>query len=1190
MKRFALLSLLLLLLSGFSPPPPASGVGYSLRVLEMDESGLVLEFRLLDFSLEERWHEGVVYQTVAVPGLTSLTGPGQPQLPGLGTLLGAPAAGVAEIRILETEVVRRDGLRLLPTPALAFDESGQNQIETFTLDADLYTSDAPFPGALAEVGLTGRLREQPVAQVRLYPFQYNPARQTLVIYRRLRVQVVFAPSPTRQADAPGSKSRPATPYEQLLRGTLLNYAGLSQPPAQAVSQLTSQPIAQAPSPALKIFVEEDGLYQITYTDLQNAGFNLSGVDPRWLQLTVGGDDVPIYVSGEADGVFDPGDWLEFYGTAITTDFATRNVYWLTAGEGPGLRMAERDGAPTGIGSTPTTFFSTLHLEENHEYWQLLPNGEGQDHWFWERFPSAPHSSNFSFELKNVADLETGAFLRVRLHGRTTVAAQNPDHHTQIFLNGTLVDDAWWDGQVPFVHEIIVPQQLFQEGTNVLRVNAPGDTGAGVDSLYVNSIDIGYWDTYVAENDRLYFAAPAAGLQSFTAGGYSNSNIHLYDITDPLAVSRLVNGVVEPEGGAYRLRFEDNASTDGRYLALTAAQKRTPAGFQLDSPSSWRSPNQGADYVIITHEDFAGAIAPLAGLRAGQGLRVATVQVTDIYDEFNDGVFDPQAIRDFLSYAYHNWTPPAPLYVLLVGDANYDYLDHLNTGAQNFVPTHLFESALIGQTPSDNWFVSVSGDDPLPDMFIGRLSVRTSEQATTVVNKILAYEQDPTPQAWQQTALFVADDEASFETISDDLIAALPANYTPQRIYAGSYPQPYDPTADILASIDQGTLIVNYIGHGSVTGWGSWPGGDIFHKDDIFNAANAPRYPLLVTGNCNNGLFAHPTAPYALAEQFLWAAGRGGIAAWSPTGLGFLSWHDSMVRELYQAIFRDYLYQLGPATTAAKIAAFGQLGWTEPVEIFTLFGDPALALAVVQPRLSLEKEATVSHVQAGESLTYLLTYANQGNYQAENVVLTEVYDPRTAFNSASPAPTGGDNVWQIGSLPAGVSQTVLVTVGVSETITAGVSLANQATLSGDALRGQTAMAHTVVGQSALGLSNTAATASVRPGQLLTYTLVYTNYAFQTAGGLVLTETYDAHTTFQTAEPPPTAGDRVWEPGSLPAGGSGRITITVRVLDTAPNGSTLLNRAVVSGDGLGAEFATAYTVVEHYLTYFPLVFHD
>ncbi|MEM7348786.1 MAG: C25 family cysteine peptidase, partial [Chloroflexota bacterium] len=608
------------------------------------------------------------------------------------------------------------------------------------------------------------------------------------------------------------------------------------------------------------------------------------------------------------------DWLEFYGVAATSEFTEQNVYWLTDRGSPGSRMATRDVSPVGNGPTPTAFYKNQHQEENHIYWQQLPNGSGQDHWFWERFESAPDSSNYTFNLPNVAAIAENGQLQVAMHGRTSTV-QNPDHHVQLFLNGTFVDDVWWDGQVAITHTVVVSQSLFRSGINTLTVSTPGDTGASVDSLYFNHFSIDYWNSYIATDDQLYFSAPQAISTTFVISQFTSSTIDLYDISNPAQPQRLLNGQVS--GGT--LQFAEDAPLNARYLALSSVKKRTPAGMVLETASNWKSPINNANYLIITHEDLTAPATQLANHRAtNPDLTVAVVQVVDIYDEFSEGLFTPHAIRDFLTYAYHNWAL-APEYVLLMGDANYDYKDYLGTGSPNHIPTYLFESPVIGQTPTDNWFVTVSGSDPLPDMFLGRISVQTLNQANFVVEKILSYEQNPTPTAWQQEALFIADDDANFITISESLIAELPAGYTPQRIYGSDYQQALDSTSDILQAIDQSTLLVNFVGHGSTTGW-HWKDNGfprIFENSDITTLNNST-YPFLVTGNCSNGLFAHPETAVSFAEKFVHADQQGGIAAWSPSGLGYPFWHEDMLAALYQQIFTQGNYQLGPATTAAKI--------------------------------------------------------------------------------------------------------------------------------------------------------------------------------------------------------------------------------------------------------------------------------
>jgi hypothetical protein len=403
-----------------------------------------------------------------------------------------------------------------------------------------------------------------------------------------------------------------------------------------------------------------------------------------------------------------------------------------------------------------------------------------------------------------------------------------------------------------------------------------------------------------------------------------------------------------------------------------------------------------------------------------------------------------------------------LYVLLVGDANYDYQDFLGNGNPNFVPTAFFESQYIQQTTTDNQFVAVSGDDPLPDMLLGRLSVRTLAQANTVVDKILTYEQGAATADWHRNTIFVADDDTSFELSSDALISALPSYYTAQRIYASEFGPGHDPKPDIINAVDQGATILNYVGHGAVGSWGFWPGPTlIFDTNYVPQFDNASYYPFLVTGNCKNGLFSYPTGDDSFAEAFVNANGGGGVAAWSPTGLGYPVWHEEMAQQLFQAVYGDSVYELGAATTSAKIAGFARLGTSEPVEIFTLIGDPAMPLHVTQAGLNLSKTATPSVIHPGELLTYVLSFANFGDYQAEDVVLKELYDSSTALADAVPPPDTGNDVWEIGTLPPGASGTITLTVRVSPTVTDGATITNTAVISATELATKEATATTVV---------------------------------------------------------------------------------------------------------------------------------
>jgi hypothetical protein len=959
LKRIAPVWLALLLgVSGVEAGPRIPTV----KLLESDSRHIVLELTIPDFRVISREHGDTTYHSIVVPDLEQTWKPGQPQVPFKGILLGVPSSDQIQVSVLESAYETRTGVILYPSPRPIVQEEGEvlNLDHEFALDRAAYEQNTFYPGPLARIGFSGYLRDQRVIQLQLYPFQYNPVTQELRCYSKLRVQLSFGSEEGN--DRRESNTSPV--FEHFLASVLFNYESLERenqkgPPSPNPSlpgrgnALLAERLQAGDQPMLKIAVEEDGLYRLTGAQLQDAGLDLTDTDSRTIKIIHRDREIPICVHGEEDGIFDAEDYVEFYGQAMTGPFTVRNVYWLTAGGTDGLRMAERDGSPAGVHPTPSSFYATLHAEEDHVYWQNIPNGAGQDHWFWQGPLEAPTETTLTFDLHHLATEEgKDAILRVGLKGKTDDYGVDPDHHTRVTLNGVEVGDALWDGQTEYQHQATVLGQtefgtsVLTEGVNTLTVESVGDTGAAADSIYLNWFEVDYWDTFVAENDHLEFWQEGSGTCQFVVTDFSEDDVSIFDITDPANVARVVHPVIEAANGTYTVRFQDTITGQARYLALASAQRKFPAAMIMDQPSGLRSPTNAADYVIITHDEFYESVLPLASHRQDQGLQVKVARVTDIYDEFNYGIFDPQAIRDFLSHAYHHWAV-APLYVLLVGDANLDFKDHFDTGRLNYVPTHIFETWPLGETPNDNWFACVSGDDILPDMFIGRISAQRPEDMNAVMEKIISYEQSPPPGDWNRNALFVADDDQTdFEIVSEHLIALLPEGYRAQRVYAREYQSPADPTADIVRYVNDGTLLVNYVGHGFTDRWGTWSSGRIFDRSHIASLRNGDKLPFLTTATCLNGFFAHPLEDYSLAEEFLRVEGKGAIAAWSPTGLGFPSQHRLLFGELFTAIFEDDNRLLGPATTVAKISAYAQnssLG--ELVETFVLFGDPALELAL-----------------------------------------------------------------------------------------------------------------------------------------------------------------------------------------------------------------------------------------------------
>src|SRR5262249_36690611 len=161
----------------------------------------------------------------------------------------------------------------------------------------------------------------------------------------------------------------------------------------------------------------------------------------------------------------------------------------------------------------------------------------------------------------------------------------------------------------------------------------------------------------------------------------------------------------------------------------------------------------------------------------EGHHSAIVDIDDVYDEFSFGEKTPQAVRDFLQWAHTTWQT-APRFVVLAGDATIDPRDYEGLGNGDFVPTKSVAMREVAQeTASDDWFVDYD-DDGVPDTAIGRLSVRTHDQATAVVSKIVNY--DPNSQEpWTKNVLLVADQNdgtTNFEAATQLLSDLLPTGY------------------------------------------------------------------------------------------------------------------------------------------------------------------------------------------------------------------------------------------------------------------------------------------------------------------------------------------------------------------------------------------------------------------------------
>ncbi|MBN1480977.1 hypothetical protein EH223_00720 [candidate division KSB1 bacterium] len=391
---------------------------------------------------------------------------------------------------------------------------------------------------------------------------------------------------------------------------------------------------------------------------------------------------------------------------------------------------------------------------------------------------------------------------------------------------------------------------------------------------------------------------------------------------------------------------------GRYIIFDSTGVKSPLKLkwrQSDPLSSLT----GADYLIITHAKFATEAQRLAAYRQSlNNFSSAVILVEDIYDSVNDGIADPEAIRQFLMNSTR-WNPP-PSYVLLFGDASWDFIGRLSGQFSNYVPS-------LGNPVSDVLFACYDGpNDFIPDVNIGRIPVKTVAEARSAVDKIIDYERTESAR-WKKNFLFISGGLDEMEqqlfrkqsaALASEFVASAPTFGSPLFINKDDAEAQADARSLILDAINAGTLWTNFIGHAASRTWEL-----MFNNPDIDDLSNTSRYPVISSMTCHTGRFAEPNQE-SFGEKFLLVPNKGAISFWGTSGWGY-SYEDYLyLRRLYTTVLLDSVRYLGDIITLTKFAMWQYYGDGAHIRNlilqYNLMGDPAITLSLpTQPDLTLE---------------------------------------------------------------------------------------------------------------------------------------------------------------------------------------------------------------------------------------------
>ena len=718
---------------------------------------------------------------------------------------------------------------------------------------------------------------------------------------------------------------------------------------------------------VKIQVAEDGIYKLTAADLKKMGFsNLDKVavygyggwplDEDFSTTYI--DDVPEVA------VWRGADYLLFYGKGprkweysssdksfihTNNPYSNYGYYFVTEKETAGRTM-EKAASAAGATLQVTTFDDyVLHEEE-----LVSVNSSGRE-LYGESFTSTL-SRDFTISVPGITNDEGKATLSFISRGNGTIT-MNVDGNALISGSVSVPSD-----------EYEVARELYRERAWMADKGETVKVNIGYSTTGHKNVHLNYFrlqmkrQLKVYDNYTFFRSLSARGNASrFVIQGADASTL-VFDVTDgvnPQQMETSLNGT--------ELSFSIPASASLReFVVVKPSQIKAPVTVgEVANQNLHALPQQ--DMIIIAQPNFTTQAERLAEAhRTKDNLTVRVVTPESIYNEFSSGTPDATAYRRFMKMFYDRQTSEAdaPKYLLLFGDGSFD--NRKLTSAwksvdmSNMLLTYQTENSLSSQSyVIDDYFGFLDDADNKKSLQnkklclgIGRFPIRTVEQATQMVDKVISYMENKNTGSWKNNLCFMADDGSNTDRFMTehmefaDQLAGYVESEHPEflvnKLYydaykkdmtAGTYP---DVRSGLQKLLKDGLLLFNYTGHGGTTALSDEK---VLTQTDI-NQFTYTHLPVWVTATCDFTRFDDLNT--SAGEDVFLNKSSGGIALFTTVRVAYsrpnFPINDNVIRNLFERN-NGRRRTLGEVMQATKntLSSVYKLG-------FCLIGDPAVKMA------------------------------------------------------------------------------------------------------------------------------------------------------------------------------------------------------------------------------------------------------
>jgi hypothetical protein len=598
-----------------------------------------------------------------------------------------------------------------------------------------------------------------------------------------------------------------------------------------------------------------------------------------------------------------------------------------------------------------------YLNSNDEVANQTPNWHKNKSWYWEWISTYNTPQSFYNDTIKLQDVYPGktakAFFKL-VSSASSVAINS--HNITFSANNILLDS-----EVVNLNKQVLLQGniILLNGANVFTLH---DYYNGTDPNYLAKdwFELEYPKDLNLSGDSLYFEFrdSLSNKISMIKVGNATSSIASYEI---FKVKPFLKKITNAQVIAGNIFFSDTVNTNDAYVIINPAKISKPTFYYKKNFVNLRNPRQ-TDYIAITHPLFLNSAQAYVNSMA-QLYSVSNpflVNINDIFDEFSFGYPYPQSIKDFIGNALQSWQSPLPSYLLLIGDADYDYKGYIRSstgviGGGNYIPSY-------GSPVSDIWYSVLNDAISLPQLKVGRLPINNSSDLDFYLSKVQNNFNAPFSD-WNKHYLFFSGGDPElpyqlslFKMINDSIISG----YIKPKPLAGRFLHfyktidpptnfgPYTPE-QFNNAISNGAVFISYLGH---SGTSTWDDGIAF-VSQLKNDVN--RNPLMTDFGCSTNKFAEPDI-VCFGEGFILSGQAIGYIA--NTSLGFTSTAITAPLYFYSSLINDSsYYQVGAAHLSSKMKMLNDFGPSDIFKIFslnnTLLGDPIVNIKIpTKPNFSI----------------------------------------------------------------------------------------------------------------------------------------------------------------------------------------------------------------------------------------------